>query len=39
MAQGFLFAPAIRAEPFKELAHALNGGTRQLELQASNAAA
>ena len=39
MAQGFLFAPAIRVEPFKELAHALNGGTRHLELQASNAAA
>jgi sensor c-di-GMP phosphodiesterase-like protein len=25
MAQGFLFAPAIAAEPFKELARALNG--------------
>jgi EAL domain-containing protein (putative c-di-GMP-specific phosphodiesterase class I) len=29
MAQGFLFAPAIRVEPFKELASALNGSARQ----------
>jgi EAL domain-containing protein (putative c-di-GMP-specific phosphodiesterase class I) len=28
MAQGFLFAPAIRVEPFKELATALNGAPR-----------
>jgi EAL domain-containing protein (putative c-di-GMP-specific phosphodiesterase class I) len=30
MAQGFLFAPAIRVEPFRELAMALNGPKRQL---------
>jgi sensor c-di-GMP phosphodiesterase-like protein len=39
MAQGFLFAPALRVAPFKELAHALNGQGRQLELAASTAAA
>ncbi len=39
MAQGFLFAPALRVGPFKELAHALNGQSRQLELAASTAAA
>src|SRR5690606_6256102 len=32
MAQGFLFAPAIRLEPFKELALALNGDPRPVEL-------
>jgi len=39
MAQGFLFAPALRVAPFKELAHALNGQGRQLELAAATAAA
>jgi hypothetical protein len=39
MAQGFLFAPAIRVAPFKELARALNGGDKPLELPASTAAA
>ncbi|MDP1731903.1 MAG: EAL domain-containing protein [Devosia sp.] len=39
MAQGFLFAPAIRVTPFKELARALNGGDQPLELSASTAAA
>lgn len=34
MAQGFLFAPAIRLEPFKELALALNGDPRPVELPA-----
>jgi len=36
MAQGFLFAPALRVEPFRELAAALNGGAaRQPELAPS----
>jgi len=40
MAQGFLFAPAIRVGPFKELARALNGGGgKPLELAASTAVA
>ncbi|MHB1102938.1 MAG: EAL domain-containing protein [Devosia sp.] len=39
LAQGFLFAPAIRVGPFKELAHALNGQGKPLELAASAAAA
>lgn len=38
MAQGFLFAPAIRLGPFKELARALNGGGKPLELEANVAA-
>jgi len=39
MAQGFLFAPAIRVAPFKELAQALNGQSRPLELAAATAVA
>jgi EAL domain-containing protein (putative c-di-GMP-specific phosphodiesterase class I) len=32
MAQGFLFAPAIKAQPFRDLARALNGPVRELTL-------
>jgi EAL domain-containing protein (putative c-di-GMP-specific phosphodiesterase class I) len=39
MAQGFLFAPAIRLEQFKELAHALNGQAEPAALPAATAAA
>jgi EAL domain-containing protein (putative c-di-GMP-specific phosphodiesterase class I) len=39
MAQGFLFAPAIKVAPFKELARALNGGEQPLEQATSTAAA
>ncbi|HEY9011229.1 MAG TPA: EAL domain-containing protein [Devosia sp.] len=40
MAQGFLFAPAIRVAPFRDLAKALNGGaTAPAALPASAAAA
>jgi EAL domain-containing protein (putative c-di-GMP-specific phosphodiesterase class I) len=35
MAQGFLFAPALKVGAFKELARALNGGPRALPLAAS----
>jgi hypothetical protein len=28
MAQGFLFAPAIKVGPFRDLAQALNGGDK-----------
>ncbi len=34
MAQGFLFAPALKAAPFKELARALNGAPRAMPLAA-----
>jgi EAL domain-containing protein (putative c-di-GMP-specific phosphodiesterase class I) len=39
MAQGYLFAPAIRAEPFRDLARALNGGARQISPPAAAAVA
>lgn len=35
MAQGFLFAPALRAPAFKELANALNGPTTQVPAAAA----
>lgn len=38
MAQGFLFAPALKAASFKELARALNGRPKPLPLVASVAA-
>ena len=31
MAQGFLFAPALKVGAFKELARALNGGSRAVQ--------
>jgi hypothetical protein len=34
MAQGFLFAPALKATAFRELARALNGAPRALPLTA-----
>lgn len=39
MAQGFLFAPAIRLEAFKELALALNGARRAPQAEAATVAA
>jgi EAL domain-containing protein (putative c-di-GMP-specific phosphodiesterase class I) len=39
MAQGFLFAPALRFEQFRDLANALNGGNGAVQLPASSAAA
>jgi sensor c-di-GMP phosphodiesterase-like protein len=39
MAQGFLFAPAIRLQPFKELAVALNGRGKAAELETAAPAA
>ncbi len=39
MAQGFLFAPAIRLEQFKELAQALNGTARPPEIAQDTVAA
>jgi EAL domain-containing protein (putative c-di-GMP-specific phosphodiesterase class I) len=39
LAQGFLFAPAIKAAAFKELARALNGRPRALPLSAAQVAA
>lgn len=38
LAQGFLFAPAIKVGPFKDLARALNASPKLLELPVSNAA-
>ncbi len=38
MAQGFLFAPAIKVAPFKDLARALNGHPKPLELPVPAAA-
>jgi hypothetical protein len=32
MAQGFLFAPALKVTAFKELARALNGGPKAMPL-------
>lgn len=37
MAQGFLFAPALKVGAFKELARALNGGPRAIPLAAAAA--
>jgi hypothetical protein len=34
MAQGFLFAPALKTTAFKELARALNGGPKALPIAA-----
>ena len=39
MAQGYLFAPAIKVGPFKDLAHALNGQSKPVELAAATVAA
>ncbi len=39
MAQGFLFAPALKLTAFKELARALNGGPKALPLSARQIAA
>jgi EAL domain-containing protein (putative c-di-GMP-specific phosphodiesterase class I) len=39
MAQGFLFAPALKANAFRELARALNGAPRALPLAAPQPAA
>lgn len=39
MAQGFLFAPALKVGPFRELAHALNGTRPQPEMAAATVAA
>jgi EAL domain-containing protein (putative c-di-GMP-specific phosphodiesterase class I) len=39
MAQGFLFAPALKAGAFKELARALNGGPKPLPVAATQPAA
>jgi EAL domain-containing protein (putative c-di-GMP-specific phosphodiesterase class I) len=38
LAQGFLFAPALRAKSFKELAQALNGGPKLIEAPLAEAA-
>jgi sensor c-di-GMP phosphodiesterase-like protein len=35
MAQGFLFAPALKATAFKELARALNGRPQAIPLEAT----
>ncbi|HEY0919817.1 EAL domain-containing protein [Devosia sp.] len=39
MAQGYLFAPALRIEPFRDLAQALNGEPRPVPLAPSTAVA
>jgi sensor c-di-GMP phosphodiesterase-like protein len=39
MAQGFLFAPALKASAFKELARALNGAPKALPLATTQVAA
>ncbi len=39
MAQGYLFAPALRAGPFRDLAQALNGEARPLQLTPTAAVA
>ena len=39
MAQGFLFAPALKPTPFKELARALNGGSQPVAAIPAAAAA